>query len=320
MKSIFIYMIILILVMLPVTAYAQEPIVGTINGQVFNETEDGGDVAGVEVTLVTYVDDIMAETKTIHADSQGKFQFKNVDTENSYLVYVRYMKVDYYYEVTFEPEVSTADMEIWVCDATDSNSAIKTSLRHTVMEIEEDEINVTELYYLVNDSDKTYVGINNMLVFTLPDEVSTVLVPEEMSDDYQLLDNDGIAYLVPFPPGERQLMYNYTIEKPQADDLSILLKIDYLTDKYEIMVAGEDIEVVVSELAPAEPITTDSDTRYIHFHGENLARGTMINLNLSGLAAGSSFPFVVLWVILAIAVIAIVVYFFIIKRRVIRSV
>ena len=53
---------VLLLTGVPTTAYAQEPAAGEINGQVVNGTEGGGSIAGVEVTLITYVDDVVSET------------------------------------------------------------------------------------------------------------------------------------------------------------------------------------------------------------------------------------------------------------------
>jgi len=86
------------------------------------------------------------------------------------------------------------------------------------------------------------------------------------------------------------------------------LEVDYPTDSLELMVGGEEIEVAVTQLAPAEPVFTATSERFIHFHGENLPRATVINVRLSSLSGDSNPVFTVLWVIIAAVVIGIAVY------------
>jgi len=303
----------LIVAGLPLAAFAQEPAEGEITGQVINGTEGGGSVAGVEITLITYVDDMVSETNTTRTDEEGKFHFNSVVREHTYLVSAKYMGVDYYYPVDFESGATTAYVEVGVCDVTNSDHAIRIGLAHTVITVEEESLKVTEVYWLVNDGDMTYVGTDGILVFTLPEGAFEIGAPQELFVDYELLGDNTITYLVPFPPGERQLVYSYRLEKPDAAELTIPLRVDYPADSLEIMVAGEDIEVAVAELAPAEPVVTDTGERFIRFYGENLPRGKMINLHLSNLSGGNGFPLFILWVIIAVVVAGMAV--FLIRRK-----
>jgi hypothetical protein len=313
MKYLFTIIAVLLLVGLPASAYAQEPAEGIIDGQVVNGTEGGGSVAGVEVTLITYVDDTMSETSTTVADEEGKFQFESIAMEHTYLVSARYMGVGYYYLVAFESGEMTAYVEVGVCDVTESDQAIRAGMVHTMIYVAEDSLEITEVYWLVNDGDTTYVGTDGALVFTLPEGAFGFEAPEELLMDFQLLEDNRIAYLVPFPPGERQIVYAYQLAKPDAAKFSLPLKVDYPTDSLELMVAGEDIEVAVSQLSPAEPVVASTGERYIHFQGKNLPRNTIINLNLSDLSRGGGFPTLILLVIIAVVIIGIVI--FLISRR-----
>jgi len=293
---------------LPGAAFAQESAEGAINGQVINGTEGGGSVAGIEVTLITYINDVISETRTTKTDNEGKFQFDNVATEHEYLVSVRYVEVDYYYPVVFDPGETTAYVEIGVCDTTTSDQAIRIGLAHTIINIEEESLQVTEVFWLVNDGDRTYTGTDGVLVFTLMEGATVFEAPQELMPDYQFLDNNRVAYLVPFPPGERQLVYSYRLTKPSSNELAIPLEVHYPTDVLELMIAGEDIEVAVTQLAPAEPVVTDTGERFIHFRGENLPRGTVVNLRLSNVS-GSSVPYsVILYVIIGVVIAGIAVY------------
>jgi len=300
---------------LPLAAFAQESVNGEIAGQVINGTEGGGSVAGVVVTLITYVDDIISATRTTTADGEGKFQFDNIVTEHTYMVSAKYMGVDYYYPVTFKSGTETAHVEVGVCDVTDSDQAISIGLAHAVINVAEDSLKVTEVYWLVNDGDMTYVGTDGVLVFTLPEGAFGFDAPQELMTDYQLLEGNRIAYLVPFPPGERQLVYAYRLAKPDTAEFALPLKIDYPTDSLELMVTGEDIEAAVTRLAPAEPVVTDTGERFIHFQGKNIPRNTTINLRLSNLSGGSGPPWLILWIIIAIVAVAGTAVCLIRKRR-----
>ena len=308
MRCLIAILLILLIFGLPVTALAQESADGVINGQIVNGTEDGGSVAGVEVTLITYVDDMMADTRTTKTDKEGKFQFGNITIDYEYMVSAKYIEVDYYYPVVFEPGETTAYVEVGVCDVTTSDEAIRVGLAHTIIDVEEESLLVTQVFWLLNDGDRTYVGTDGMLVFTLPEGAISFKAPQEMMPDFQLLGDNRVTYLVPFPPGERQLVYSYRLALPDSSELTVPLEINYPTDSLELMVGGEGIEVTVTQLAPAEPVFTGTGERFIHFRGENLPRSTVINIYLSNLSGSGSVFFVILWVIIAVVIVGIAVY------------
>ena len=293
---------------LPGPVLAQESTEGTISGKVINGTEGGGSVAGIEVTLLTYINDLIAETRTAKTDGEGNFQFDNVAVEHQYLLSARYMEVDYYYTLVFNPGETTAYAEVGVCETTTSDQAIRIGLAHTIMNIEEESIRFTEVLWLVNGGDRTYTGGDGVLVFALPEGATGFEFLQESREDYRFLDDNRVTYLVPFPPGQRQLVYSYQLAKPDSDEFTIPLEFYYPLDSFELMVGGEDVEVTVTQLAPAEPIFTATNERFIHFQGGNLPRNTVINLHLSNLSGSSGLHFIILWGIIAMAIIGIAVY------------
>ncbi|MFC1933740.1 hypothetical protein ACFLXX_01135 [Chloroflexota bacterium] len=292
---------------LPVEALAQESAEGVIDGQVINGTEGGG-VSEIEVTLITYVNDVMAETRTAGTDSEGRFRFDDVAMEHEYLVSAKYMEVDYYYPVAFESGETATYVEVGVCDATASDESISIGLAHTVINVEEESLLVTEVFWLVNDGDRTYVGTDGVLVFTLPEGATDFEAPQEVMMDYRFLGGNRLAYLVPFPPGERQLVFAYRLAKKDSAEFTTSLAVDYPTENLELMVGGEDIEVATNQLAPAEPVITNTGERFIHFRGENLASGTVINIYFSNLSGDGGLFFVIPWVIITIVIVGIAVY------------
>ena len=308
MKRIIILFVALCVIVLPAAVHAQEPVTGEIVGQVVNGTEGGGSVAGIEVTLITYVDDMVSDTTATTTDGEGRFSFSGVVREHDYLVTAEYMDVDYYYPVAFESGEETARVDVGVCEVTDSDRAISIDLAHTMIDIAEDSLKVTAVYWLYNDGDTTYVGVDGSPVFTLPEGAFGFEAPQELVIDYELLEGNRVAYLVPFPPGERQLVFAYSLPRPDAAEFTLPLKIDYPTASLELMIAGEDIEVSLNELAPADPVVSDTGDRFIHFKGKDLQRGTVVNLRLSGPGGGGGFPLYIIWIIIGALVIGLAVY------------
>ena len=315
MRYLIVILLISLLLGLPVTTQAQEPAYGVIDGQVINGTEGGHGVDEIEITLITYVDGVVAETRTTKTDAEAKFQFENVDIEHEYLISAKYMEVDYYYPVAFNPGETTTYIEVGVCDATSSDEAIKVRLAHIIISVEKESLQVTEVFWLVNDGDMTYVGTDGVLVFTLPEGWSGFDAPQELMSDYKIMDNNRVTYLVPFPPGERQLVYSYSLAKPGSAEFSIPLEVDYPTDNLELMIEGEDIEVAINQLAPAEPVITDTGERFIHFRGVNISGGTVIDLQIYDPSSDDGLSSIIIWIIIAVAIVSTCIAVYMAKRR-----
>ncbi len=308
MRYLFAVMLVFLLTVMPAGAQAQEPVEGTVSGQVINGTADGGSVGGVPVSLISYVEGQLADTVATLTDAEGYFQFDDVDMANTYLVSAKYLDVDYYYPVVFESGETTAYVEVGVCDTTDSDEYIWVGLTRKIINIDDEGLLVTEVYWLVNDSDRTYVGADGVLFFTLPEGVCCFEAPEDLLVDFRLLGDNRLTYLVPFPPGERQLIYSYRLDRPDSRELDIALPVDYPTDAFELMVAGGDIEVTVSQLAPVDPVIAESGEQYICFQGQGFSPGEAVNVRLSGYSGSGDYPPYIQWVLIAVAVVAIAVY------------
>jgi hypothetical protein len=302
----------LLLAGVPTPAFAQESNEGVISGQVVNDTQGGISLAGVEITLLIYMNNALSDSATAITDDEGYFQFEGINPEHVYLVAARYMEVDYYYPVEFDSGATTAYVEVGVCDTTDSDDLIWIDLTQKIVVVEEEAIKITEIHYLINGGDKTYLRSDGVLDFTLPEGAYGFEAPEQLVIDFQLLEDNMVTYLVPFPPGERQLAYAYRIPKPDAAELTVLLTVDYPTDNLDVLIGGEDVEAAVTQLAPTEPLVTDSGESYIRFKGTYLQRGTEINLQLSNLTKSSSLLYII-WIV--IAVVAVSTAFYLIRRR-----
>ncbi len=301
----------------PGVAFAQEPVNGAIEGQVVNQSEDGGSVDDLSVSLIPVGEEEgTAQTRTTRTDGEGRFRFSNIPMESSYLVRVNYMKIAYYYPLDSSDTETTISIEIPVCDTTTSDQAIRIAWHHVVVRIQEDDIMVSEVILLVNDGDRTYVGSEatsfegkqGTLVFTLPPGAMRFEVPEDSAEDYLLVDNGTVVTTMVFPPGEKQLLYYYQMATSESGDFTIHLKADYPTDALDVMVTGEDIEVSSARLVPAEPVETDDGQQYVHFTGGYLDRGDAIDIRLSSSSGESGTLAVVLWTVGPVAALCLAVY------------
>jgi len=304
------------LLAMPGVASAQEAAQGKVEGQVINGTEGGGNVAGVEVTLISYNNDAIYETRTVTADSDGRFLFEEVNPSHQHVVSASYMDVHYYNPVMFEEGETIAYVEVGVCDLTESNIAIMADLSHIILDVQEDDIEITEMFWLVNNGDRTYKGTYGSLIFTLPEGAKNFKAPESLMPDFELLDSNTLAYLVPFPPGERQIVFSYLLPKPESDEAEMHLELDFPVSSFSLMVGGKNIEIAASQLSPAEPVTTNTGKQFIHLRGESLPPDTVLDVHLYGLSGSKGLSAVVLWVIAAIIIVCIVVYIFWRKKKV----
>jgi len=307
-------------------AHAQESTDGVIDGHVVNRTAGGGNVSGLDVTLITFIDETIGGMKTTITDDQGRFQFTDLATDPSYvyLLSAHYIGVDYYRLVAFGANETSASAEVTVYETTASDEAIRVVAAHAIMVVEEESLSVTEILQFSNDGNRTYVGSEEtaadgrkaILVFTLPQGATDFDAASELMQDLVFLGNSTFTDTLPFPPGDREVVYAYRLAMPSSNDASILLAINYPTDSFNLLVQGEDVEVSSDQLTLAEPIGTDTGEWFIHLKAENIPRGATLNIQLSRSSGGVDAASLALWIIVAVLILGIVVYVFKRKRRV----
>ena len=307
--------------MLPGIAAAQNSGNSAIDGQVINETVDGGSVAGLQVYLFAYAGNEMQSTDATTTDEEGKFRFEGLSGENTYIVSVTYMEVDYYYPVVFSSDAGTEYLQVAVCDSTRSDESIRIALAHKIIGFQNENVIVTEMFVLVNEGDKTYVGDEKsvtgdewaVLMFTLPEGAAGFQPAPEMAEDFLVLNDGRVAYTVPFPPGQLQLFFSYSLPMPRRNELALSFTSGYPTDYLEVMVKSDDIEVTTGQLIPADPVETATGERYIHYTGQNISRDSSIDIRLARSSGNSSFVLLLSIIIFAIVIVAVVLFF--IKRN-----
>jgi 5-hydroxyisourate hydrolase-like protein (transthyretin family) len=322
MKRLIFVLLIIIAIGLPGNLSAQDSGQGIIEGQVVNETEGGGSVAGLDVGLIGLVEDEVKEIQTGQTDEEGKFRFADISVTQSYMVRVCYMQIDYYYPIDFSDGETEKFIEVPVCDTTTSDQAIRVYLSHIILRAEDGYFSVKEVMWLLNEGDKTYIGseetsfggVQGTLVFTLPEGATDFGVSEELAGDYFTIDNNTVTNTLVFPPGEKEIVFYYKLYVPDSGDLVIELFMDYPTDTLHVMVQGEDVEVTSTRLSPDDPIIMETGEQYIYFNGGSFDRGDTVDVCLSSLAGDSSLVFIIIGAVAVVVIIGCIAYFMMRKR------
>jgi hypothetical protein len=264
----------------------------TIKGTIFNGSADGGDVAGLPVTLhrisILGPDDV----QTVSND-EGGFSFDGViyDPALNYGVSVRYQSAIYGTDVDLSAG-SPALLTITVFDATTDDSvvsAVSASLLFASVDRANQTIAALEILRLANNSDRAYVPGNEpmqLLRFGLPDgatnlQLDTLLI----GADFAQVDL-GFALFASVPPGEHEIMFSY--EFPYVDDEFTLEKsYRYGADTIRILAPFEAVAIRSDQLGPVESVTI-GERPYQIIESTGIGRGEGIIVQIGGLPSATA--------------------------------
>lgn len=315
-------LVVILILSLPVSVLAAESGNGTIEGQVVNKSIGGSNVADVEVQLITNLNNGEVGSATAQTDSSGRFVFDNLPTDSGYSYQVKliYQEAEYFSEgLIFDEGETTKSVEVLVYDSTTSDEAIKVSTAHTIIYVEQGYLRVKEYFLFVNESDRTYVGSQEIaaegrkqtLAFSIPQEVTEIELYSGLTEGNIYRTESGIVDASPVLPGEKEVSYSYKL-KYDSGEYILSQKINYQTVKFNFLVQGEGIKIDNARLTVSEPLDMNG-ARFNYLSGEELAPGDTLVTKLSGLPQPSS-KAVLIWVTLAIAVLAFGAIFIYLRR------
>ena len=296
----------------PASVSAAEIDQGTIEGQIINDTENGGSVDSQEVILTTYLGEEEMETESTTTASDGFFRFLEISTEPglSYDVEVLYQEVEYRSErLVFNDDNLIKSIELIVYDTTENSEVIEMELAHIIIYVESDILQVEEYLLFINESDKTYVGttssndesIRESLKFTIPKGAAELKAGYGLMDCCILATENGFIDTMPVLPGPKEVVYSYQIY-PDSKEYVFSKDADYPVRNLTLLIQGENIDISSEQLFADEPLSIEGVT-FNHLTGNNIARGEQLSVQLSELpVTGSSINIVWLALILAILI------------------
>lgn len=295
---------------------------GTIEGTIINETT-GAPAANQPVTIKKYMNDSELESKSTNTDADGKFSLGSLSAQSdySYEATINYQGADYVSDrVDFKDGNTTKTVKITVWDSTADESVLKVQSGHTIVYAESGNLLVKQYAVVQNDSNLTYIGSKQLA----PDKKETLRLsvpPGATKLEYGsslmsccVIPGEGvISDTMPVNPGTREITYQYQIPY-KSSTYSFASSFDYPTKNFDLLVQGEGIDVVGTNLPQSYPVTYNEQTFNL-FSVPEAAAGDKLNLELSGLPADTSqrYTKLILMSLVAIAVIGLIGYF--IRRR-----
>ncbi len=305
---------------------------GSISGQLVNNTAGGSPVGGTELTLTTFKNGLPGLEQKVLSDSSGKFQFNglSLDAGNTYGISTRFQDAGYFSQpITLTADTPTQAVAIDVYDSTTSDEFIRAVNGHLLVKADQGAVQVLEVWRFVNSGDRTYIGAagktpRTTLRFTLPAGATTVSPGEGFAP---VTTETGVADTLPVMPGPTDISFTYVLHY-QGSGLTLSRKADYATASFGILV--EDTGVKVSSVALGKPEPLNMGTaKYLFLSKKDIAAGTDFDASFTDLdkvstggttSPGQGFPWS--WLvsgILAIALVAVLVYPQLRKRQAIAS-
>jgi hypothetical protein len=211
---------VLVLVVLPVAASAQDEgqETGSVRGVVSNGTEDGEDVAGLEVELLRFeAMDVAEEFSTAVADD-GSYEFTDlpINQGEAYLATVNYEGVEFRSGMILLTQEPDAERDITIYEQTDDRSVLRIISRGVVIAGADPDtgmIDILEIIALENESDRVFVGDEQgqVLRLAMPQDASAIS-PQPGFDFGQMhFDGDVLVSTGAVIPGSHNPMISYQI-------------------------------------------------------------------------------------------------------------
>ncbi len=285
----------------PVAAQEQqptpEPILGVITGRVANLTAGAEPVAGIPVTLYALIEMEPVGHYTTTVESDGGFVFRNVAMVEGqvYVATLDFQHVTYGSRfVTLYNLGDSVHLDVDVYQATNDPAILNVNRLHVIIEFDDQNILVTELYIIENLSDRVFSGATGN-----PSDgvVELPIPPGTVSSEMQRGMDDGMApalqgairtetgYLDTFPvrPGaERQLMVTYAL--PYDGDVTISHHLPYRVESATLFLAGGDMAVDSPVFRPdsAAKGRAAPGMPFDQYHAAELAAGETLSFRISG--------------------------------------
>ena len=297
---------------------------GVIEGLLVNGTEGGSSsVADQDITLKTYLDNTEVASTAAKTDADGYFIFDGLETELGYIyqITLTFQQADYYSEgLSFAEGETTKSTEVVVYDSTTSDAAIKVTMSHTVIYVEQGSLWVEKYFLFVNTDNRTYIGSKEAptpggretLRFSLPKGATELQYVRGLMGCCIIDSEDGFIDTMPVLPGGKEVVYSYRVDY-NSGAYTFSQGVNYPTTNFALLVQGEDIEVASDQLTVEEPMVVE-DIWWNHLSGQELASGNILDIRLSGLPQATN-QASIMWVVLAVVILGAASGFIYLKRK-----
>lgn len=287
-------MVIILLVITPAALYSQSP-AASVSGVLVNGTQSGPTPANATVLLHQFgVNSGSVDTYETTTDADGAFRFDDVPPmpENGSAAVVAIYGGTRYSEV-LSPSETSDPVSLTVYELTRDVGVVATTEQSIIVagiDTATRRMAAVQLFTLENRSDTTLVpdlsappmiGQFSFLRFSLPAEATNLDVSTDLVGGEVIPVGTGFAITAPVPPGRHQVSFTFTV--PYAGD-TLAWRDNTLqgAESLRLLISDEFGNIGVGGLAPQDSLTL-GEINYHVWGAENLAPGTGVDLQLSGL-------------------------------------
>lgn len=265
---------------------------GVIQGRLVNKTPGGAGVADQEVALTTYLNQAEKGKVTAKTDVNGNFEFKGLATSTGYVysVVVTYQGAEYTKDnLSFAKDETVKALEIPVFDATTSDEAVSVERGHLIIDFAHNSLVMLEFVSFTNSGDKTYVGTKQVspdgkketLRFAIPKGAVDLTYNDGLMECCVFTTDNGFVDTMGVQPGKKDIIFSYRLPY-SASSLTLVKPIDYPTKNFNLLVSSVGVQVS-SDQIQSQGEAEVSGAKFLHLAGQDLSRGTRLNLGLQNL-------------------------------------
>ncbi len=273
---------------------------------------DGHGVEGIHVNLIDKNGYVVGHAET---DSSGSGKFEGLNIGDPFMISFDNEGVPY--SETFDlVNSSTASVEMQLLETTTSDEDIEVDMHHIIVEMEGEYLSIWEGFTFGNVGDQIFN--NSWLKIWLPPEA------EEIDSDVMdcCVQNTDEGILIDpmdpiFPAGAFETKVEYKI-KAKTSKQVLAARMEYDTHSFLYLI--ENVPGIILESPVGLAYDSERDlggTEYIIYRGIDLAAGETVSVQFKGLVSWTDVLMRSPWVWaggLLVAPVALLVYFFVLKK------
>lgn len=291
---------------------------GHITGQLLDGSNSNAPLANQQVTLQIAEGNSTRDLATATTDAQGNFSFENLATDKtvSYAVYIRYQGAQYVSNLITLDSNPSPQLNLTVYQATqrmDNIAIVSATVLLHQPNVQKGTITISEVFDFMNLTNRTYVGSldaskgrPNALSFSLPPNTSTITLGKGFPGYHVIQVDRGMASDAAILPGQSE--FSFSFEVPYS---SSTLDLNYTTMYPTVSLAflvPPDLHASSHELSSQGVVPGKGQDLYNRFVANVLPANKNIQLHLEGLAVNAPLNMGIIWLIVALLLMALLVF------------
>ncbi len=263
---------------------------GVLTVQVQNGTT-GDKLAQTAVQLLIFDGQDMVAQRQAAANAEGVARFDNLPTEPTWAYVARTNYNDVPFEsdmLQFEPSQASLTVPLAVYEAGAKQEDVRVSRAHWVIGLQDPKnLDVAEIYALVNSSDRVYMGESTsagkplVLTFAVPEGAANVSFEGNETAERFLPVDGSYVDTMPLPPGGRQVLLRYSL--PIVDGAATLSHaIPYPVDNLNLLAPDAGMTIEAPDWTTQDPLQTPGGN-YLNFVQTNLPAGALPKAVFTGI-------------------------------------